>query len=224
MARTKQSDSETRQRLMLAGERLIGEMGIEGVSLRQVNSAAGQKNKSAAHYHFGTKLGLVEAIYDFRMERVNQRREQFLDESSATDVHSLLAAWVYPMVEEMAQSDNGTHYIRFLAKVSTHSDNDVRRLMDSRHASGLKRIAQGLRAQLGDLPSAIFSMRFGLAITQLIHALAEHERLIEVSAETEAIDSTLYVSNLVDVLVAGLQAPISSTSRRELLGSRYRTA
>ncbi|WP_101759925.1 TetR/AcrR family transcriptional regulator [Oceanicoccus sp. KOV_DT_Chl] len=223
MARTKQIDSDTRQRLILAGEQLIGEMGIEGISLRQINTAAGQKNISAAHYHFGTKLGLVEAIYDYRMKQVNERREKMLDQN-AGDIRALIEAWVYPMVDVMNESTSGSHYIRFLAKVSNHADNDIRKLWDAHHSSGLQKIATGLRQLLIDIPEKLFGMRFGLAMLQLIHALAEYERLIELSDDGEVISSALFVGNLVDVLVASLQAPIASITRQELMAQRAQRA
>ena len=157
------------------------------------------------------------------MERVNTRREVMLDKGTE-GINGWIAAWVYPMVEEMNQADSGTHYIRFIAKVSTHSDNDVRSLMNSQHASGMQRIAKGLREVLTDLPASIFSMRFGLVMIEVIHVLAEHERLMELSMTDENISSSLYVSNLVDILVASLQAPVSTETRREMMGSRYRTA
>ncbi len=222
MSPSETTDNDTRLRLMLAGEKLIGEVGIEGISLRQVNTAAGQKNKSAAHYHFGTKLGLVKAIYNYRMERVNHRREEMLD-NSGDSIHDWIAAWVYPMVEEMNKPDGGSHYIRFIAKVSTHADNDVRQLMDSEHASGLQRVAAGLRTVLSDLPPAIFSMRFGLVMIEVIHVLAEHERLMELSPSDE-MSHSLYVSNLVDTLVASLQASMSADTQRELSNNKHLTA
>ena len=73
------SDSDTRMRLILAAEQLFAENGIEGVSLRQVNVAAGQKNASATHYHFGSKDALIEAIFSHRMEAINARRTEILD-------------------------------------------------------------------------------------------------------------------------------------------------
>jgi len=45
-----------REKLILAGERLIAQQGLEGLSLRKVNLAAGQKNTSAALYHFVTNM------------------------------------------------------------------------------------------------------------------------------------------------------------------------
>ena len=50
-------------RLVLAAERLFALHGIDGVSLRQIASEAGSANNSAVHYHFGSKEGLIGAIF-----------------------------------------------------------------------------------------------------------------------------------------------------------------
>ena len=115
-----QTSQRTRQALILAGEQLFGEQGIDGVSLRQINTAAGQRNSSAAHYHFGSKDALVTAVVDYRMERVNHRRLAMLDalesEGRQGDVRAIVETIVLPIVDEIRESEGGTHYIRFLAQ------------------------------------------------------------------------------------------------------------
>ena len=53
--------------LLDAAERLFAERGIEAVSLRDVCTAAGQRNHSAAQYHFGDRRGVVAAVFERRM-------------------------------------------------------------------------------------------------------------------------------------------------------------
>ncbi|MGH6781308.1 MAG: TetR/AcrR family transcriptional regulator, partial [Sphingomonadaceae bacterium] len=53
--------SATRERLMAAGEALIGLHGIDGVSLEDIARGAGQANKYAVQYHFGSRDGLIQA-------------------------------------------------------------------------------------------------------------------------------------------------------------------
>ena len=48
---------DTRERLLLTAEKLLGERGINGVSLREITREAGQRNASALHYHFGSRDG-----------------------------------------------------------------------------------------------------------------------------------------------------------------------
>src|SRR5436190_3123295 len=51
----------TRRRLIGASERLFAEHGIDAVSIRAINHAAGLGSASV-HYHFGSKDALVEAV------------------------------------------------------------------------------------------------------------------------------------------------------------------
>ena len=73
------ASERTLLKIILAAERLFGDKGIDAVSLRQINIAAGQKNSSATHYHFGNKETLINAIYDYRMASVNRRRLALLE-------------------------------------------------------------------------------------------------------------------------------------------------
>ena len=58
------SGPDTRSRLLATAIELFARQGLDAVSLRAINTAAGARNASAAHYHFGSKLGLVEAIFE----------------------------------------------------------------------------------------------------------------------------------------------------------------
>lgn len=51
----------TRLRLLKTAERLFATEGLDAVSLRAVNAAAGL-GPSSVHYHFGTKEDLVAAV------------------------------------------------------------------------------------------------------------------------------------------------------------------
>ena len=116
-ARKVTASQQTREELILAAERLFSESGIDAVSLRQINAAAGQRNSSAAHYHFGSKDALIAATFDYRMERINGRRLRKLDEISKAgktdDVRTLVGAIIFPIVEEIEESEGGSNYIRF---------------------------------------------------------------------------------------------------------------
>ena len=223
----KPSKQATRLRLILAGEKLFAEQGIDAVSLRQVNSAAGQKNSSASHYHFGSKEGLIQAIYDFRMERVNERRkrinERIISENDTQDVRALVEAIVYPIVEEMFEKD-ASHYIQFMAQATSHPANYVRTLSDSTYAGGLQQTVDWLRAALPDMPPGIFGQRFGLTIATTIHALADYNQIIPDGLPRTKDTMVAYVSNLVDMLAGSLIAPISPETSAEFEKARKRKA
>ena len=94
-----------RTRLLDAAERLIATHG-RSVPLRQITLAAGQRNNSAVTYHFGSRQGLVEAVWDRRTELVNRERARMLEEihnhGQTDDVHALMRAHLLPMAREIA--------------------------------------------------------------------------------------------------------------------------
>src|SRR5215475_15692844 len=71
----------TRELLMVAAERLFAMNGVEGVTLREIQVAAGQANSSVIAYHFGSQAGLVRALLEFRYRKVNARRAELLQEA-----------------------------------------------------------------------------------------------------------------------------------------------
>ena len=87
----------TRIRLTETAEELFAERGLQAVSLRDVCAAAGQRNHSAAQYHFGSRLGLVVAVFEHRMHAVNDRRHALLDVAADGDVEALVDAVVRPL-------------------------------------------------------------------------------------------------------------------------------
>src|SRR5262245_41737405 len=52
----------TRAALIRAGERQMADHGIEGAELQDVVALAGQRNRSAVVFHFGSRDGLLRAI------------------------------------------------------------------------------------------------------------------------------------------------------------------
>src|SRR3546814_19195870 len=52
---------------------------MDAVSLRQIAIAAGQGNTAAVQYHFGSKEGLLEAIFQHRLPAIDQRRKALIE-------------------------------------------------------------------------------------------------------------------------------------------------
>lgn len=104
MARSNAAGERARARLLDAAERLIATQG-PSVPLRQIVLAAGQRNNSAVAYHFGSREGLLEAVWDRRTEIVNRERAQMLEKiherGRADDLYALMQAHVLPMAHEI---------------------------------------------------------------------------------------------------------------------------
>jgi AcrR family transcriptional regulator len=211
----------TREALLLAGERLIAEYGIDAVSLRQINTEAGQRNSSAAHYHFGSKEALVRAIFDFRMERVNRNRQSKLSvvlEQSAghPEPRQLVETFVYPIVEEIRDSEGGSFYIRFLSQAISHPQTDTNKYSENMLAVAASSAFNQLKRAVPDIPEPILGQRFGLMWEMILHALADRERDSELRARSQHIDQDLFISNLIDTATGALVAPVAASTAAEL--------
>src|SRR5215470_14123798 len=79
------SDSaETFEELLDVAEKLFAENGIENVPLTHIVARSGQKNRSAMHYYFGSREGVVAAVLDRRLQVVNAVREKLLEDFEAS--------------------------------------------------------------------------------------------------------------------------------------------
>ena len=65
-------------RLMDAAERLVALHGDAGASSRAITLAAGQRHNSAIAYHFGSRVKLLEAVWDRGSREVNDWRREML--------------------------------------------------------------------------------------------------------------------------------------------------
>ena len=217
-ARKSTVGQHTHEQLILAAERLFGEFGIDAVSLQQINVAARQRNSSAVHYHFGTKEALIAATFDYRMERINRRRMQRLDEvakaGQVNDVRILVEAIVLPIVEEIDRSTGGCHYIRFAAQAFGHPRLDLFSLWRSEYSTGLKRIYRLLKAALPDVPDILFGQRFGMIIELIFHSLADREIFrLTAKKKKKGFNATVFFNNLVDSCAGAMNAPVSSETQ-----------
>jgi len=100
---------DPRERLLDAAERLFGENGFDGTSMRALASAA-DTGLSAANYHFGSKRALLTAVMRRRINPVNELRLERLDalEEQAAGAplaeEAIVDAYLRPVFEIRAAS------------------------------------------------------------------------------------------------------------------------
>lgn len=212
-------ETDTREKLVAAAERLFAERGVDNVSLREINRAAGQKNVAALHYHFGSRRALLVAIFERRMSGINRRRLDMLEALAGAgrdgDIREIVAAMVLPLAEQLGRSERGSHYVRFLAQAVADPNLDVGGLIRGRFDHGFAETRRLLRAILAGMPPEIAEQRIRLAGEQMIFALAARERRMA-NDERPDVDLWLFVDNLIDSLAGMLSAPVSEQTRARL--------
>ena len=90
----------TKEQIVCTAERLFALHGIEGVSLRQIGAVAGSGNNSAVQYHFGSKDQLIQAIFEYRLPGLHERRVLLIAERRPDDLRSLVDCQLRAVMEQ----------------------------------------------------------------------------------------------------------------------------
>ncbi len=220
----KNSFDKTKQHLIETAERLFAEKGVDGVSLRQINVAAGQRNASALHYHFGSRESLIEAIFAYRMTPVDERRLAMVEELKASgrtgDLRALVETKVRPLAEQLDLHSDRNNYIRFYAQIYTNPKIEFRTAITSGKIDrGIRQANQMVLINLQHLPERLLRQRLAIATGQTIFALADLERHLQQNlspAARENFDLEMVINNLIDMETGALSAPISAETRQYL--------
>ncbi len=201
-------DMPTKHRLVLAAERLFAAHGIDAVSLRAVNAAAGT-NVASVHYHFGTKESLVEALIAERSEEVSARRTPLLDAlesgAAACNPHNLAAAFVQP-IADMVRS-GGASWVRFIAGILVTGHPALTRVSDG-FAPQAKRFNTLLAQANPGTPAETLHFRLTQAMGLTFHVLGDipgTQQLLALSGDT--LDAEHVIEQLLDTVTAILAGP-----------------
>ena len=192
--------------LILAAERLFAEQGIEAVALRHVNQAANQRNMSAAHYHFGSREGLVRAVLMYRWPDLDRRRGLLLERAGAKDLRFYLEAFILPLIEELTPRAEGNHYLRFMQHYARfRGDYTFARQFSPAGVA----IYDQIERLIGYIPAAVRALRIGYLINMIHAVLASAEDRLG-RGELHAGEIELIASNLIDMFASALTAPLSA--------------
>jgi AcrR family transcriptional regulator len=110
---------DTRLALMRAAEQLFAQQGVDRVSLREIAIAAGQRNVSAATYHFGSKRELIEAILERHSLPIQDNWRPVLaeDKDHELELKRLVELVVKPVVDKVDDPDGGRCYLELCAEL-----------------------------------------------------------------------------------------------------------
>jgi AcrR family transcriptional regulator len=194
--------------LLDAAEELFAARGIEGVSLREIAAAAGQRNNSAVSYHFRDKQGLVDALIADRMGRVEAARAQLVDRIDNLDglsVAELLTLLWQPVIDlGQAKAINWYIHFRFTRQVREPSGNGFLETYPESHAAS-RRLHQALSAHCPHLRPEQFIYRLNLIAMMFWSALSWHNNLAVSTNQTWS--SRFCLDEVVKMAAPALLAP-----------------
>jgi AcrR family transcriptional regulator len=194
----------------MAAERLFATHGINGVSLRQIASEAGSSNNSAVHYYFGSKQGLIAAIFQHRLPQIISERRLLAARCDPEDVRSRFEAHFLPVLNMAESLDN--HYVSFVEQIQRLdlASAGVLLHLPSEAATSNEGFRRDLERLLAHIEEPLRQTRINEGQSLCLHAAADRERAVASGAPVIAFE--VFASSLFDGMAGFLDAPVSAAT------------
>jgi AcrR family transcriptional regulator len=214
-------DASTRQRILMAAERLFARDGIERTTMRATTREAGT-NLAAVNYHFGSKDGLIKAVFDDLARATARSRLDRLAELRARKpgrplpIRDIIDTFMAPYIG----GDGTPHGALLVRLILQHraTPTPVTRRIISTHFDRLAEIfIEALAETAPHLDRTAASWRYYCAVGAIVFATSERApggRLEKISGgAASAADRDQLVTQLTDFLIGGMNAPSSTRAR-----------
>ena len=216
---TRQVQADTRERVLDAAEILFAREGLSRPSVRQITSEAGV-NVAAVNYHFGSREGLVEAVFERHASAVNAERIEKLDGilrdagGRPPSLAAILEAYLEVRLRQSTQREaNAPGLKQLFGHLLAEPPEVVEPLMQKHFLPTTERFLDALALSLPELPRDELEFRFqmvmaSLATTATINATQPNHP----NTDSENMDDEKTIGRLVTFLAAGLRAPAAVAS------------
>lgn len=184
---------DTKSALVRAAERLFAEKGLGGVSVKEITQAAGARNESALHYHFGGLDALIKEVFAHRYRDIERARFARLAELSGDTrrltIESVLEASIAPFMAACLQED-GRLYARFCVQLATDPRFDLADLIGDIGMPSMNMMRRFLVESIRDIPSSILATRLRRAFLISLMLAADYAKQIERGTAPSIEDAT----------------------------------
>ena len=210
---TKAAPTDTKTALLDAGEKLFARIGIAQSSLRAITREA-DANLASVNYHFGSKEGLVRAVFARRLDPLNRRRLELLDrcprrDRGGPDLTCLLRAFVEPAVTMIHSEEVGNReFAKLLGRMLFEPSAELRALMIDEFREVGERFTDQLSRVFPEVEKEEIVWRFHFMVGTLAHTVAARFMIshrLECLHLPEDEDSEAITARLVDFLSTGWQ-------------------
>lgn len=218
---------DTKTALLDAAEEVFAQKGVEGGSLRAITERAGA-NLAAVNYHFGSKEGLVRAVFERRIVPMNRQRLDRLDhleelaDGQPLEVREIVDAFVDPVLHMAVGSDPQIRsFRRLMGRVYSESRELMLELITEQFREVFARFFAALHRALPELSPPLVMARMHFMVGSMVQTML-NEDLVErqLCLLETPFDARRMEAELKAFIAGGLQAPV--TGEWEMDGAQER--
>lgn len=205
-----------RDRLLKAAERLFAEHGFDGVSVREIATAA-EVNSASVAYYFRSKEGLLSEVYRRHCEPMNEERFRLLatacERQSPPALAEVIEAFIRPALKVTADEKGDAAFTRLRAVLSAERSELLDQLVAENFDLSTSRFIDALALCLPHLSREDLYWRFHFLLGTIYYTAAGPHRIRSLSqGRCDPSDPAAVMRELVPFLIAGLSAPSSGTA------------
>jgi AcrR family transcriptional regulator len=204
---------DTKERILDAAERIFAEHGFDACSIREITAEA-SVNLASVHYHFGSKEGLIKAVWERCVGPITERRMDLLDEVEAAagedppPLEAIFEALIRPRLCENLDPDQSEITRRLTSRM--FADPSMHPIIGESYREYSERVTSIMRRALPDLPPEDLAWRIHLALGT-VDSIGLPERLDAIAKNlgcVSSVDEQETLNQLVAFVVAGVKAPL----------------
>lgn len=201
---------DTRRALIEAATEAFAEDGVFAASLVEVTRRAGQRNRGAVHYHFGSREGLLAAVLEQHAPFLARREGELLAHARATpddDLASVLEAIVRPAVELAETGESGRHYLMIVGQLVEEHDRIGPAVDEALRRTGGHAVYALLEQRMPPLEEPLRTERLTLLTDFMLRSVADRAQRAATPGRVQLPTET-FVANLVAMAAGMLGAPL----------------
>ncbi|GAA4415485.1 TetR/AcrR family transcriptional regulator [Quisquiliibacterium transsilvanicum] len=200
--------NEAAENLKRVARRLFAERGVDGVTVRQIAEASGQKNHAAVGYHFGSKDALIRELVIHGARVIDERRNAWLDRQEAQGGPRTVREVVDVLVQASVDIGEDENYNRFIVMLGMTHRQFFMETLAGQWNSGYQRCLDHLRRLMPPLPPAMKNQRLLFLGAALGAVMAARETgLADTSRSHPTWGSPHTLSHFAHAMTAMLEAP-----------------
>jgi len=209
------SAQPVRERILEVAERLFAEHGMSGVGLRAI-SADAKVNLASIAYHFGSKDGLLEALFAQRAAPIAEERLRLLaqcyEKAKEPKLEDILDAFLRPaLVLGVEPRFGGPAFVKLRARLATEPEALSRKILAKAFDLSSRKFIDAIAAALRDLPRAEVEWRFHFMLGAMFYTMADSGRIQALTkGRVDPGDVGRALRHMIPFLAAGFRsAPVS---------------
>jgi len=207
--------AKTRESFIRAAQELYALRSIDAVSLNEITAAAGQKNRNALQYHFGSKDRLLQAIIDTHASPVQELRSSYVEQARQSNWSAAEAAarvLVMPLADYIESNKDGIHYVKILSQLAAINSEIINPTNPSKISFvNVPALNTLLTEAVSHLPKIEAQRRLFFVVSITFHSIADIFRADETGTEESIFhDRKAMFEQVVGVIEALISAPTRS--------------